>query len=217
VEAESASKTVLVNSGSGKGDGVVAAGGEPWINPTESRIEKAIYDFRFLTLMAIGGSLVGSLLCFLKGCGFVYDSYMAYIAIHLAGVHTGKVILRLVEAVEIYLVGTVMLIFAMGLFGLFISNDCENGSNCDRALKNTTLFGMFALMKRPAWMQITTLDTLKTKLGHCIVMILIVKLFEKSKTVHIASSMDLLLYAVAIFLASGSLYVLHELHASESH
>lgn len=34
-----------------------------------------------------------------QGCGFVYDSYMAYIAIHLAGVHTGKVILRLVEAV----------------------------------------------------------------------------------------------------------------------
>lgn len=27
---------------------------------------QAIYDFRFLTLMAIGGSLVGSLLCFLK-------------------------------------------------------------------------------------------------------------------------------------------------------
>lgn len=66
-------------------------------------------------------------------------------------------------------------------------------------------------------MQITTLDTLKTKLGHCIVMILIVKLFEMSKTVHIASSIDLLLYSVAIFMASGSLYVLHELHASESH
>jgi len=45
---------------------------------------------------------------------------------------------------EIYLVGTVMLIFAMGLFGLFISNGSQGGSG-DRALKNTTLFGMFSL------------------------------------------------------------------------
>lgn len=131
----------------------------------------------------------------------------------LNGIHTGKVILRLVEAVEVYLVGTVMLIFGLGLYGLFISGDPEKGLP-DRALQNSTLFGMFALTKRPVWMQITSLDTLKRKLGHCIVMILIVKLFDKSKTVCIASSVDLLLYSVATFLAAGSLYVLQQIHAS---
>jgi len=44
----------------------------------------------------------------------------------------------------VYLVGTVMLIFGMGLYGLFISNEPKKGQH-DRALKNTTLFGMFAL------------------------------------------------------------------------
>ena len=43
-----------------------------------------------------------------------------------------------------YLVGTVMLIFGMGLFGLFISDDSGKGQS-DRALQSTTLFGMFAL------------------------------------------------------------------------
>ncbi|KAG0607856.1 hypothetical protein M758_8G060400 [Ceratodon purpureus] len=190
-------------------------GEEPWISRIESGVERTIFNFRFLTLTAIGGSLVGSLLCFLKGCGFVLDSYTAYFGMCLNGLHTGKVILRLVEAVEIYLVGTVMLIFGMGLFGLFISNGSDQRGQGDRALRNTTLFGMFALTKRPLWMQITTLDTLKTKLGHCIVMILIVKLFEKSKTVCIASSVDLLLYSIAIFLAAGSLYVLQQLHANQ--
>jgi uncharacterized membrane protein YqhA len=186
--------------------------GPAWISVTEGRIERAIFDFRFLTLMAIAGSLVGSLLCFLKGTGFICESFIAYFRMCLNGMHTGKVILRLVEAVDVYLVGTVMLIFGMGLYGLFISNEPIEGQD-DRALKNTTLFGMFELKARPLWMRITTLDTLKTKLGHVIVMILLVKLFEKSKTVLIVSSMDLLYYSVSIFLSSVSLYVLHRLHA----
>ncbi|XP_024359522.1 uncharacterized protein [Physcomitrium patens] len=188
---------------------------KPWIALTETKIQKAIFDFRFLTLMAIGGSLVGSLLCFLKGCGFICDSYIAYLGMCLSGLHTGKVILRLVEAVEVYLVGTVMLIFGMGLFGLFISSNSHD-AQYDRALQNTNLFGMFSLTTRPRWMQITSLDTLKTKLGHCIVMIFTVKLFEKSKTVRIVSSVDLLLYSVAIFLSAASLYVLQQLHASQT-
>jgi uncharacterized membrane protein YqhA len=62
-------------------------------------------------------------------------------------------------------------------------------------------------------MRITTLDTLKTKLGHVIVTILLVKLFERSKTVHIVNAMDLLYYSISIFLSSASLYVLQRLHA----
>lgn len=47
---------------------------------------------------------------------------------------------------DVYLVGTVMLIFGMGLYGLFISNCIEPiEEKNDRALKNTTLFGMFPL------------------------------------------------------------------------
>lgn len=45
-----------------------------------------------------------------------------------------------------YLAGTVMLIFGMGLYGLFISNVDPNVSPSeDRAIKGSSLFGMFAL------------------------------------------------------------------------
>lgn len=45
-----------------------------------------------------------------------------------------------------YLAGTVMLIFGMGLYGLFISNVPPNAPPItDRALKGSSLFGMFAL------------------------------------------------------------------------
>lgn len=50
------------------------------------------------------------------------------------------------SAADVYLAGTVMLIFGMGLYGLFISNVSPDvPTSVDRALKGSSLFGMFAL------------------------------------------------------------------------
>ncbi|XP_074555534.1 uncharacterized protein LOC141811387 [Curcuma longa] len=183
---------------------------------TESTIEKVIFDFRFLALLAVGGSLAGSLLCFLNGCVYIVDAYKVYWTNCVNGIHTGQMVLRLVEAIDVYLAGTVMLIFGMGLYGLFISNTPRGiPSGVDRALKGSSLFGMFALKERPKWMQISSLDELKTKVGHVIVMILLVKMFERSKMVTIATGMDLFSYSICIFLSSASLYILHNLHKPE--
>ncbi|XP_059311622.1 uncharacterized protein LOC132063184 [Lycium ferocissimum] len=184
-----------------------------FVQHTESTIERAIFDFRFLALLAVGGSLAGSLLCFLNGCVYIVDAYKVYWTSCVKGIHTGQMVLRLVEAIDVYLAGTVMLIFGMGLYGLFITNVSPDvNPAADRALKQSSLFGMFALKERPKWMKISSLDELKTKVGHVIVMILLVKMFERSKMVTIATGTDLLSYSVCIFLSSASLYILHNLH-----
>ncbi|KAJ1409018.1 hypothetical protein SESBI_23039 [Sesbania bispinosa] len=116
------------------------------VRATESSIERIIFDFRFLALLAVGGSLAGSLLCFLNGCIYIIDAYKVYWTSCVKGVHSGKMVLRLVEAIDVYLAGTVMLIFGMGLYGLFISNSPPDVPPAlDRALKGSSLFGMFAL------------------------------------------------------------------------
>ncbi|CBI24960.3 hypothetical protein VitviT2T_020531 [Vitis vinifera] len=187
-----------------------------FVRYSESSIERVIFDFRFLALLAVGGSLAGSLLCFLNGCVYIVDAYKVYWTSCVKGIHTGKMVLRLVEAIDVYLAGTVMLIFGMGLYGLFISNvPPDVPPSVDRALKGSSLFGMFALKERPKWMKISSLDELKTKVGHVIVMILLVKMFERSKMVTIATGMDLLSYSVCIFLSSASLYILNNLHKAE--
>ncbi|CAN0864862.1 hypothetical protein LINGRAHAP2_LOCUS9061 [Linum grandiflorum] len=187
-----------------------------FVRSTESNIERAIFDFRFLALFAVFGSLAGSLLCFLNGCTYIVDAYRVYWTSCVKGVHSGKMVLRLVEAIDVYLAGTVMLIFGMGLYGLFISNaSTDVDPSDDRALKGSSFFGMFALKERPKWMKISSLDELKTKVGHVIVMILLVKMFERSKMVTIATGMDLLSYSVCIFLSSASLYILHNLHKQD--
>ncbi|KAG7036594.1 hypothetical protein SDJN02_00213 [Cucurbita argyrosperma subsp. argyrosperma] len=184
--------------------------------PVSPDVKQVIFDFRFLALLAVGGSLAGSLLCFLNGCVYICDAYKVYWSSCVKGIHTGQMVLRLVEAIDVYLAGTVMLIFGMGLYGLFISNvSPDELPPVDRALKGSSLFGMFALKERPKWMKISSLDELKTKVGHVIVMILLVKMFERSKMVTIATGLDLLSYSVCIFLSSASLYILHNLHRPE--
>ncbi|KAL8171491.1 hypothetical protein V2J09_023295, partial [Rumex salicifolius] len=207
----------------------------------ESSIERVIFDFRFLALLAIGGSLAGLIITYwmsvvlmlisllaitylqalnfyrINGCVYIVDAYKVYWSSCLKGVHTGQMVLRLVEAIDVYLAGTVMFIFGMGLYGLFISNVSSGLPPADdHALKGSSLFGMFALKERPKWMKISSLDELKTKVGHVIVMILLVKMFERSKMVKITTGLDLLSYSVCIFLSSASLYILHNLNKPES-
>lgn len=190
----------------------------------EEKIERTIFDFRFLTLFGVVGSLLGAVLCFLKGCLFVAHSYREYIrACFGGGVHTSRVILYLVEAVDVYLMGTVMLIFGMGLYELFVSSLEVPGGMCRANLDGSrstvcgsNLFGLFRLRERPKWLEIRSLDELKTKLGHVIVMILLVGMFEKSKKVIVHTSMDFLCFSASILLSSGALYLLSILHNSQS-
>ncbi|XP_020597153.1 uncharacterized protein LOC110036932 [Phalaenopsis equestris] len=61
----------------------------------EELIEKGIYKCRFLAFFGVLGSLMGSVLCYLKGCVLVINSFADYIG------NGGRVIVMLVEAVGI--------------------------------------------------------------------------------------------------------------------
>ncbi|KAK4364797.1 hypothetical protein RND71_016155 [Anisodus tanguticus] len=187
----------------------------------EKNIEKVIYSCRFFAILAVWGSLIGSFLCFIKGCACVIASFQGYFA------SRAKVIVHLVEAIDIYLLGTVMLVFGMGLYELFISNlDKGKSMSGERTPYRSNLFGMFTLkaqnmilvfytllncQERPRWLEITTVSGLKTKVGHVIVMLLLIGLFDKSKRAVIHSPFDLLCFAASVLLSSGCLYLLSKL------
>ncbi|CAN1306345.1 hypothetical protein LINPERPRIM_LOCUS26783 [Linum perenne] len=176
----------------------------------EEEIERVVYRCRFLAILAVFGSLIGSLLCFIKGCVYVASSFMQYFATR------GKVIILLVEAIDVYLLGTVMLVFGMGLYELFISNlSPPKMSPGETMADRSNLFGMFTLKERPKWLEVKSVNELKTKLGHVIVMLLLIGFFEKTKTAAIQSPLDLLCFSTAVLLCSGSLYLLSKLSHSK--
>ncbi|KAK4797125.1 hypothetical protein SAY86_029451 [Trapa natans] len=176
----------------------------------ETEIEKTIYGFRFMTLLGVLGSLMGSFLCFIKGCTYVANSFMDY------ALHRDKVVFLLVEAIDVYLLGTVMLVFGMGLYELFVSNlDIAKSLSAEKGGKTSNLFGLFTLKERPKWLEIKSVNELKTKLGHVIVMLLLIGLFDKSKKAAINTPLDLLCFSASVLLSAGCLYLLSKLNGSK--
>ncbi|KAG6687513.1 hypothetical protein I3842_11G074400 [Carya illinoinensis] len=194
IESDIGSHSSMIRNTPGKSEAV------------EEGIERAIYRCRFMALLGVLGSLVGSILCFIKGCTYVVSSYLEY------SVNRGKVIMLLVESIDVYLLGTVMLVFGMGLYELFVSNlDTVKSPLKEKLPYRSNLFGLFTLKERPKWLNIKTVNELKTKLGHVIVMLLLIGLFEKSKKAVIQSPVDLLCFSASVLLSSGSLFLLSKL------
>ncbi|KAL9275533.1 hypothetical protein AKJ16_DCAP19892 [Drosera capensis] len=176
----------------------------------EETIERGIYMCRFLTLLGVWGSLFGSVLCFVKGCTVVADSFMEY------ALNRGKVMLLLVEATDTYLLGTVMLVFGMGLYELFVSNlDIAESAPKKKYPQRSNLLGLFTLLERPKWLEIKSVNELKTKVGHVIVMLLLIGLLDKSKKAAIHTPVDLLCFSASILLSSGCLYLLSKLNGTK--
>ena len=70
------------------------------------------------------------------------------------------------------------------------------------------------MQERPKWLEIKSVNELKTKLGHVIVMALLVGLFDKIQKVGIVNPVDLLCLTASILLASGGLLLLSKLSHS---
>ncbi|XP_061341748.1 uncharacterized protein LOC133288066 isoform X2 [Gastrolobium bilobum] len=166
-----------------------------------------IYRCRFLAILGVFGSLIGSFICFIKGCTIVAESYLEYF------VNRGKVIQMLIDSIDVYLLGTVMLVFGMGLYELFVSNLGSSSSLPDQNPSDrSNLFGLFTLKERPKWLNIKTVNELKTKLGHVIVMLLLIGMIDKSKKAAIHTPVDLLCFCASVFLSSSCLFLLSKLN-----
>ncbi|GMY33586.1 hypothetical protein FCV25MIE_28828 [Fagus crenata] len=120
-----------------------------------------------------------------------------------------------IALVDVYLLGTVMLVFGMGLYELFVSNlDSSKSLSMEKLPYASNLFGLFTLKERPKWLDVKTVNELKTKIGHVIVMLLLIGLYDKSKKAIIQSPVDLLCFSASVLLSSGSLFLLSKLKDS---
>lgn len=101
---------------------------------------------------------------------------------------------HVVGAVDGYLLGTIMLIFALGLYELFISEiDPARGNK----QSNNILL-------------INSLDDLKDRLAKVILMILVVIFFENAIELQPENSLDLLYFALGIAFTALGLFLAHK-------
>ena len=112
-----------------------------------------------------------------------------------------ETIKHVVEIIDGYLLATVLLIFGLGLYELFISkiDVAENAEGASKILI------------------INNLDDLKNRLSKVILMILIVRYFEHALNMKFETPLDLLYFAMGIAFLGLALYLTHSSGDNKGH
>ncbi|MES9823421.1 MAG: YqhA family protein [Candidatus Thiodiazotropha endolucinida] len=166
----------------------------------EKKFEKILWSSRLVVLAAVVASMAAAIAMF-----YMASVDAVYMISHLGDYASpslsaeqridlrSSTITHVVEIVDGYLLATVLLIFSLGLYELFISkiDYAENSESASNVL------------------MITSLDDLKSRLAKVVMMILVVRYFEFALSMEFSTPMDLLQFAGGIALLGLALYLAH--------
>lgn len=173
----------------------------------ESIFEKSLWHSRFIVIAAVIASLFTSFAMFYIAtvdAFYMLSHLLEYaspaLSVEARSTLRSETVTHVVEIVDGYLLATVLLIFALGLYELFISKiEAAGGEVSGNVLV------------------IHSLDDLKNRLAKVILMILIVKFFEHAIGMHYDSPMSLLFLAGGIALIGLALYLTHASEGAKGH
>lgn len=138
-------------------------------------LEKSLY----LALMAVFASLVASFAAFMVG---VIEVVGIIVKIISAPGESAEVVVSFLQVMDIFLIATALMIFAVALYELFVGD-----------------------LELPRWLVIHSFDGLKTKLGGVVILVLAVT-FTKH-LVDWESATDTLFFGLAVAVVSIALVV----------
>ncbi len=163
----------------------------------EKIFESGLWSTRFMVIFAVIFGLIGAVILFtvasidiLSTANYVYTTYTT-------GAHPDRfhedVVGGIIGAVDLYLIGVVMLLFSFGLYELFISD--IDPAKTDEGRESKIL-------------AIHSLDQLKDKISKVIVMVLVVGFFQKVGHIEYNNSLDMFYLALSITAIAVGLYFL---------
>jgi uncharacterized membrane protein YqhA len=126
-------------------------------------IKEAVNRLRYISLIAVIASGLGSILMFLIGAiktGWAYLAYFSGGIAHQPDASAKAAISYMIQAVDIFLIGLVLMIFSGGIYNIFI-----RPIESDATGTNT-------------WVKVTSISQLKRILVELVVVILFVKMLE---------------------------------------
>lgn len=167
----------------------------------ENAFETALFGIRYLTIIAVIGSFLASLMMYIKGsvnivaAVVLFAGQLSEFSVHPDALHEKDQLIPLIlTSVDNFLFATVLMIFSIGLYELFVSK-------VNPASRQSDTY--------PDWLKISSLDDLKESLGKVILLILIVLFFEKTIKISYENALDLLYLGIGVLLISASLYLTH--------
>ncbi|AXQ14762.1 MULTISPECIES: YqhA family protein [Shewanella] len=153
--------------------------------------ERLLWGSRLSVMVGVFSCVLAALVTFVMGVKDVLHMFALLWEYLLSGSYDVRndLVMVLVEILDTFLLGAVLLIFAFGLYELFIRN-LEPAGNSDTGGKILI---------------ISSIDALKSKLGKVILMMLIIKVFSFFADIKPSSALDLLFMGGTVVLISLAL------------
>jgi uncharacterized membrane protein YqhA len=163
----------------------------------EKFFENSLWSSRFIIILAVVFGLIGAILLFVVASFDVYETAVYVVTTYITHAHPEhfheEVVGGIIGAVDLYLIGVVMIIFSFGLYELFIS-DIDPAKD-EHGEENQLL-------------AVHSLDQLKDKISKVIVMVLVVGFFQKVGHTTYSGALDLLYLALSITAVAVGLFFL---------
>ncbi|OCL83708.1 YqhA family protein [Arcobacter porcinus] len=157
-------------------------------------LENSLWKSRFIVILAVIFSFMGSVILFLVASIDVINVAKMVITSLVTGTHPEHfhedIVSGVIEAIDLYLIAIVLLIFSFGVYELFIS---KIDAACSEEDCNSVL-------------NISSLDQLKDKIAKVIIMVLVVNYFQRVLHTSYETPLELLYFALAIVALAIGLY-----------
>jgi len=170
----------------------------------EKLFEGAMWQTRLFILLAVIFGLLGAIILFIVASVDIYEVLTYTFDVYINGLHPKDfhevIVSKIIGAVDLYLIAIVMLIFAFGIYELFISKieaaeNKETGNNI---------------------LAISSLDQLKDKIAKVIIMVLVVGFFQRVLHMDYTSALEMLYFAISIMVLAIGLFFLGKVGKNES-
>ncbi|MEA2111448.1 MAG: YqhA family protein [Campylobacterota bacterium] len=163
----------------------------------ERLFENTLWSSRFIVILAVVFGLIGAIVLFAVASVDIFATASYVLNTYITHAHPEHfhedVVGGIIGAVDLYLIGVVMLLFSFGLYELFIS-DIDAAKDEEGADSKI--------------LAIHSLDQLKDKISKVIVMVLVVGFFQKVAHTEYNGALDMLYFALSITAVAVGLFFL---------
>ena len=160
-----------------------------------SRLEKLLWNIRYVTLLSVILSIISSIYLMMLGSWEIIEAIIFFNPLIDSSITENNVVLfKIISSIDLFIIAIVLLIFGFGIYELFVSEiDFTNSK-----FKDSTLI-------------IRDLDQLKNKITKVIIIVLIVKFFEKilKYSESFTSTTDILYFGLSILSICIGYYILN--------
>jgi len=157
--------------------------------------EKILWNARYITILSVVLSIVSSFTLLVIGSWEIIEAVIFYNPLFDESITSNNDLLfKIISAIDLFLIGIVLLIFGFGIYELFVSDiDFTNSKFNESTLK------------------IKDLDQLKNKIIKVIIIVLIVKFFEKilKFSENFKDPIDILYFSLSILSICLGYYLIN--------